>query len=161
MSDGRGLVGGGSAPVRSPTETLRRCNHREGHELGLRADEALAIETCRDCPCCGAWLWISVPPVGTILDTVAQNAASNVPDLDVGLTRRERQLLNVLYRSSYALRHLQLAALVWSDPDRTHDVRSVLCRLHRKLRHSQWAIPFPPQGDGVRLVRGDVVAVAA
>jgi hypothetical protein len=75
-----------------------------------------------------------------------------VPGLDVELTRRERQLLNVLHRSPYALRHQQLAALVWSDPDRTHDVRSALYRLRRKLLTSGWAIPVPPKGKGVRLI---------
>ena len=101
-------------------------------------------------------------PAGrAILDTVAGNAASDVPNLDVDLTRRERQLLNVLYRSQYALRHRQLAALVWSDPDRTHDVRTGLNRLRRKLRDSGWTIPVPPNGQGVRLVREDVTGLAA
>jgi len=52
-----------------------------------------------------------------------------------------------------ALGKAQHAALVWSEPDRTHDVRSVLYRLRRKLRTSGWLIPFPPKGRGVRLVR--------
>jgi DNA-binding response OmpR family regulator len=75
-----------------------------------------------------------------------------VPGLEIELTRRERQVLNVLHRSPYALRHEQLAALVWSEPDRTHDVRSVLYRLRRKLMNSGWAIPFQLKGKGVRLV---------
>src|SRR5206468_12167012 len=77
--------------------------------------------------------------------------AARVPDLDIELTRREQQVLNVLHRSPYPLRHEQLAALVWSEPDRTHDVRSVLYRLRRKLRTSGWLIPFPPKGRGYAL----------
>jgi hypothetical protein len=148
-------VGGAprSAFTRASVETLRRCNHRDGHELSLGADEALAIETYRECPCCEARLWISVPSVGAILDAAAASGAARVPDLDIELTRREQQVLNVLHRSQYPLRHEQLAALVWSEPDRTHDVRSVLYRLRRKLRTSGWLIPFPPKGRGVRLVR--------
>jgi hypothetical protein len=139
--------------ARAPVGTLRRCNHREGHELSLRAEEALTIETYRECPCCDARLWISVPSVGAILDAAVASGATSVPDLDIELTRREQQVLNVLHRSPYPLRHEQLAALVWSEPDRTHDVRSVLYRLRRKLRTSGWLIPFPPKGRGVRLVR--------
>jgi hypothetical protein len=131
---------------------LNRCNHSEGHELSLSADDALAIETSRECPCCAARLWISIPSVGEILEAATLKGSVSVPDLDVELTRRERQVLNVLHRSQYALRHEQLAALVWSEPDRTHDVRSVLYRLRRKLLNSGWAIPFPPKGKGVRLV---------
>jgi DNA-binding winged helix-turn-helix (wHTH) protein len=97
-------------------------------------------------------LWIGFPSVGAILDAATLDRVSNLPDLEVELTRRERQVLSVLHRSSYALRHGQLAALVWSDPDRTHDVRSALYRLRRKLRNSGWAIPFPVKGNGVRLV---------
>ena len=142
-----------SAFARPSVQTLRRCTHSEGHELSLSADDALAIETSRECPCCAARLWISVPSVGVILDTTAHKDAANVLDLDLDLTRREQQVLNVLHRSCYALRHEQLAALVWSEPDRTHDVSSVLYRLRRKLRASGWVIPFPPRGQGVRLVR--------
>jgi hypothetical protein len=133
-------------------ETLNRCNHPEGHELSLNASEASAVEACRDCPCCGAQLWINVPSVGAILDAVTLDGGCSVPDLDVELARRERQVLNVLHRSQYALRHEQLAALVWSDRNRTHEVRSVLYRLRCKLRNSGWAIPFPAEGKGVRLV---------
>jgi len=93
--------------------------------------------------------------------SVSSNAASDIPNLDVDLTRRERQLLNVLYRSHDALRHRQLAALVWSDPARTHDVRTGLYRLRRTLRDSGWTIPVPPNGQGVRLVGEDVVGLAA
>jgi hypothetical protein len=148
-------VGGGtqSALARASVETLRRCNHRDGHELRLGAEEALTIETYRECPCCAARLWISVPSVGAILDAAAASGAGRVPDLDIELTRREQQVLNVLHRSPYPLRHEQLAALVWSEPARTHDVRSVLYQLRRKLRASGWLIPFPPKGRGVRLVR--------
>ena len=148
-------VGGAprSAFTRASVEALRRCNHRDGHELSLRAEEALTIETYRECPCCDARLWISVPSVGAILDAAAATGAARVPDLDIELTRREEQVLSVLHRSPYPLRHEQLAALVWSEPDRTHDVRSVLYRLRRKLRTSGWLIPFPPKGRGVRLVR--------
>ena len=151
-TNARAVGGAQSAFTRSSVETLRRCNHSDGHEVSLSADEALGIETCRECPCCAARLWISVPSVGAILDAVALKDA-NLPDLDVELTRREQQVLNVLHRSPYPLRHEQLAALVWSEPDRTHDVRSVLYRLRRKLRTSGWLIPFPPKGRGVRLVR--------
>ena len=148
-------VGGAprSAFTRASVEALRRCNHRDGHELSLRAEEALTIETYRECPCCDARLWISVPSAGAILDAAAALGAGRVPDLDIELTRREQQVLNVLHRSQSPLRHEQLAALVWSEPDRTHDVRSVLYRLRRKLRTSGWLIPFPPKGRGVRLVR--------
>jgi hypothetical protein len=146
-------VGGAPLSAFTSVETLRRCNHRDGHELILGADEALTIETYRECPCCDARLWVSVPSVGAILDAAAAIGAVSVPDIDVVLTRREQQVLNVLHRSPYPLRHEQLAALVWSEPDRTHDVRSVLYRLRRKLRTSGWLIPFPPKGGGVRLVR--------
>jgi hypothetical protein len=149
----RAVNGPQPAFTRPSVVTLKRCNHSEGHELRLSADDALAIETCRDCPCCAARLWISIPSVGAILDAAALRGGTTVPDLEVELTRRERQVLNVLHRFPYALRHEQLAALVWSEPDRTHDVRSVLYRLRRKLRNSGWAIPFPPKGHGVRLVR--------
>jgi len=142
-----------SAFTRRSIEAPRRCNHRDGHELSLGADEALAIETCRECPCCAARLWISVLSVGAIVDAASATGAVRVPNLDVELTRREQQVLNVLHRSTYALRHGQLAALVWSEPDRTHDVRSVLYRLRRELQTSGWVIPFPPRGQGVRLVR--------
>jgi hypothetical protein len=94
-----------------------------------------------------------------ILDAAAGSELSCVPDLR--LTRRERQLLNVLHRAPYALRHSQLAGLVWSDPDRGHDVRSTLYRLRAKLRGSTWAIPVPPHGNGVRLVRLQPHALAA
>jgi DNA-binding winged helix-turn-helix (wHTH) protein len=151
-TNARAVGGAQSAFTRSSVETLRRCNHSDGHEVSLSADEALGIETCRECPCCATRLWISVPSVGAILDAVALKDA-NLPDLNVELTRREQQVLNVLHRSPYALRHEQLAALVWSEPDRTHDVRSVLYRLRRKLQTSGWVIPFPPKGQGVRLVR--------
>ena len=152
--DARGVGGAPrSAFTRASVETLRRCNHRDGHELSLGADEALAIETYRECPCCDGRLWISLPSVSAILDAAAGTGVARVPDLDVELTRREQQVLNVLHRSPYPLRHEQLAALVWSEPDRTHDVRSVLYRLRRKLRNSGWVIPFPARGRGVRLVR--------
>jgi DNA-binding winged helix-turn-helix (wHTH) protein len=132
-------------------ETPRRCNHPEGHELNLTPGEALAVETFRECPCCGTQLWITIPSVGEVLDA-ANDRGCSVPGLNVELTRRERQVLNTLHRSPYALRHAQLAALVWSDAHRTNDVRSVLYQLRRKLRASGWAIPFPPSGEGVRLM---------
>src|SRR5207244_2388625 len=69
--------------------------------------------------------------------------------------RRERQVLAMLYRARYPLRTGQIASLVWSDSSRTHDVRSVLYRLRRKLRGTPWAIPFSTGGQGVRLVRSD------
>ena len=115
-------------------------------------DDALTIETCRECPCCGARLWVSIPSVAEILETAA-NYGCPVPDLEAALTRRERQVLNLLHHSPYALRHGQLAALVWSESTRTHDVRSVLFRLRRKLQATGWTIPFPPRGQGVRLIR--------
>ena len=74
-------------------------------------------------------------------------------DLEILLTRRERQVLHVLRTSRYPLRPRQVAALIWSDPHRTHDVRSALYRLRTKLRGSGWAIPFPEKGGGIRLVR--------
>jgi DNA-binding response OmpR family regulator len=101
-------------------------------------------------------LWISIPSVAAVLET-ANDRACSVPDLEIELTRRERQILDVLYRSPHPLRHRQLAALVWSEPDRTHGVRTVLHRLRRKLRDSSWSIPFPARGKGVRLV-ADVTA---
>lgn len=140
-----------TAVRRSIEQSPNRCNHPDGHELTLSPAEALLIETGRECPCCAARLWISLPSVGAILDA-ASSGGCRVPDLQVELTRRERQVLNVLHRSSGALRHRQLAGLVWSDPDRTHDVRSVLYELRRKLRNSGWAIPLPAKGKGVRLV---------
>jgi hypothetical protein len=159
---GRSLRGGPAAPARSHAHAVKPCNHREGHELALSVAEALApVEPHRECPCCNARLWISIPSVGAILDTVAHSARSSVPDLDVDLTRRERQLLNVLHRAQFPLRHRQLAALVWRDCDRTHDVRSVLYRLRGKLRGSGWTIPIPPNGQGVRLERVQSTALAA
>lgn len=130
------------------------CDHPEGHELKLVAEEGLCVETYRECPCCNARLWITLPSVAEIIDS-ATDSGCNVPDLDVELTRRERQVLNVLYRSRRALRHRQLAGLVWSDPDRTHDVRTVLYRLRRKLRNSGWDIPVPTGGKGICLVADD------
>ncbi len=129
------------------------CNHPDGHEISLRPHEALAVETFRECPCCGARLWVSVPPVGVLLESDTVEDGTGVSDLDEVLTRRERQLLNVLRNSRYPLRAGQLAALIWSDPDRTHDVRSALYRLRYKLRNSSWAIPFAENGRGIRLVR--------
>jgi hypothetical protein len=129
------------------------CNHPDGHEISLRPHEALAVETVRECPCCGARLWVSVPPVGVLLESATLEDSTGVSDLDEVLTRRERQLLNVLRNSRYPLRAGQLAALIWSDPDRTHDVRSALYRLRYKLRNSSWAIPFAENGRGIRLVR--------
>ena len=109
------------------------------------------METQRECPCCGARLWIAMPSVGAMLDA-ANDYACSVPGLDVELTRRERQVLNILHRSRYPLRHGQLAGLVWSDSDRTHDVRSVVYQLRRKLRNTGWTIPFSARGRGIRLV---------
>jgi hypothetical protein len=140
------IVGGPSAQAPS------HCGHSDGHELSLNTSDALSIETCRECPCCTARLWISIPTVGAILESAALRGACPVPGLDIQLTQRERQLLNVLHRSQYALRHQQLAALVWSDPDRTHDVGATLYRLRRKLLGSGWAIPCQPRGNGLRLV---------
>jgi hypothetical protein len=159
---GRQTFGAASPPPsRRLASGAPRCTHREGHELALDPAEALATETPRKCPCCCARLWISVPTVGAILDGAASSERSSVPDLRVRLTRRERQVLTVLHRAPYPLRHSQLAALVWSDPDRGHDVRSTLYRLRAKLRGSRWAIPVPPHGDGVRLVPLQPDAVAA
>jgi len=145
-------VGRQSTFNRPTLQPLNRCRHSEGHDLILCAGDALSIETPRECPCCAARLWISIPSVAEILEASASRDGCTVPDLEVELTRRERQILNVLHRSPYALRHQQLAALVWSDPDRTHEVRSTLYRLRRKLVHSGWAIPVPERGKGVRLV---------
>jgi hypothetical protein len=47
----------------------------------------------------------------------------------------------VLHAEPWPLRQSELAALVWSDADRGHDVRSTLYRLRAKLRGSQWSIP--------------------
>jgi hypothetical protein len=129
------------------------CAHTDGHEINLRPREALAVETLRECPCCGARLWISVPSVGMLLDAAALEDDTGASDLEILLTRRERQMLNVLRSSRYPLRAGQLAAFIWSDPHRTHDVRSALYRLRTKLRGSSWAIPFPEKGGGIRLVR--------
>jgi len=104
---------------------------------------------------------MSLPSVGAILDAAYRLGRCDVPDLGVELTRREQQVLNVLHRAPYPLRHRQIAALVWSDPDRSHDVRSALYRLRAKLRGSGWAIPFPSKGKGVRLVRVQSTALAA
>jgi hypothetical protein len=134
------------------TGPIPACNHPDGHEISLRPHEALAVEAFRECPCCGARLWISVPSVGALLETGPFEDDTGAPDLDLVLTRRERQVLNVLRRSRYPLRAEQLAALIWSDPHRTHDVRSALYRLRYKLRNSAWAIPFPQRGRGIRLV---------
>ena len=154
--------GGGSAALsRGLASGTVGCTHSEAHELALDPAEALALETVRECPCCGGWLWISVPPVGTILDLAASSGLSNVPDLRVRLTRRERQLVDVLHRADYQLRHSQLAALVWSDPNRGHDVRSTLYRLRAKLRGSPWTITIPPHGEAVRLVRVQTDILAA
>src|ERR1700716_3465756 len=102
MSDRQSFGGGLTAPSRRRADTVKRSAHREGHDLALTAVEALApIEARRECPCCSARLWISVPSIGAILDTVAHSARSGVPDLGVDLTRRERQLLNVLTAHSY------------------------------------------------------------
>jgi hypothetical protein len=129
------------------------CAHADGHEINLRPREALAVETPRECPCCGARLWINVPSVGTLLGAAALEGDTGASDLELLLTRRERQVLHVLRTSRYPLRARQVAALIWSDPHRTHDVRSALCRLRTKLRGSSWAIPFPEKGGGIRLVR--------
>ena len=129
------------------------CAHADGHEINLRPREALAVETLRECPCCGARLWISVPSVATLLDAAALEGDTGASDLEILLTRRERQVLNVLRSSRNPLRAGQLAARIWSDPDRTHDVRSALYRLRYKLRNSNWAIPFAENGRGIRLVR--------
>jgi len=162
MSSSRSFGGGLTAPSRPLAHSVKRCNHREGHDFALSAGEALApIEARRECPCCGARLWMSLPSVGAILDAAYRLGRCDVPDLGVELTRREQQVLNVLHRAPYPLRHRQIAALVWSDPDRSHDVRSALYRLRAKLRGSGWAIPFPSKGKGVRLVRVQSTALAA
>ena len=135
------------------TGPISACTHANGHEISLRPREALSVEASRECPCCAARLWISVPSVGMLLETAAFEGEPLAPDLDAVFTRRERQVLNILRSSRYPLRAGQLAALIWSDPHRTHDVRSALYRLRNKLRNSSWAIPFPEKGRGVRLVR--------
>lgn len=138
--------------LRTRKFVIPACTHAEGHEISLRPREALSVEASRECPCCYARLWISVPSVGMLLEIAALNDKTYGPGLDAVLTRRERQVLNVLRSSPYPLRAGQLAALVWSDPHRTHDVRSALHRLRNKLRDSGWAIPFAEKGGGVRLV---------
>jgi len=153
--------GGPPAPASRPTVPARLCPHPDGHELALSAPNALRGEVRQQCPCCAARLWIGVPSIAALLEAAALAGASGVPDLDVELTRRERQVLAVLHRASSALRSEQLAALVWSDPYRTHDVRTVLHRLRRKLRGSGWSIPTAPPGGGLRLVRGEAAALAA
>jgi len=162
MSNSRSFGGGLTAPSRPYADTPKGCKHGEGHDLALSAGEALTpIEAYRECPCCGARLWMSLPSVGAILDAAYRLGHCDVPDLGVDLTRREQQVLNVLHGAPYPLRHGQIAALVWSDPDRGHDVRSTLYRLRAKLRGSGWAIPFPPTGKGVCLVRAQSTALAA
>ena len=155
------LSGASLGRTRAVVRTPSTCNHPEGHDLALDVRDMLLIEACRQCPCCNARLWISVPPVGAILDAVARSGFSSVPDLNVQLTRRERQLLNVLHAAPWPLRHNQLAALVWSGADRGHDVRSTLYRLRAKLRGSQWSIPLQPPRQGLRLVRQQTDVVAA
>lgn len=95
------------------------------------------------------------------LDAVARSGFSSVPDLDLELTRRERQLLNVLHAAPWPLRSDQLAALVWSDAHRSHEVRSTLYRLRVKLRGTPWSIPIQSSRQGLRLVRRPSGAVAA
>ncbi len=153
--------GGLLAAASRPTVPARLCPHADGHELKLSAPDVLRGEVRQQCPCCDARLWIGVPAVAALLQAAALAGASRVPGLDVALTRRERQVLAVLHRAPTALRSEQLAALVWSDPYRTHDVRTVLHRLRRKLRGSGWSIPTAPRGGGLRLVRGDAAALAA
>ena len=153
--------GAGLGRTRTVARTPSTCNHPEGHDLALEVNDALLIEARRQCPCCNARLWISVPSVGIILDAVARSGFSSVPDLDVELTRRERQLLNVLHAAPWPLRSDQLAALVWSDAHRRHEVRSTLYRLRVKLRGTPWSIPIQSSRLGLRLVRRPSDAVAA
>jgi len=77
--EGQILGGRCSVITQTPVEEVRRCNHRDGHELSLSAGEALAIEACRECPCCGARLWIGFPSVGAILDAATLDRVSNLP----------------------------------------------------------------------------------
>jgi hypothetical protein len=90
---------------------------------------------------------------GELLEHVTLGETGGLPDVDIDLKPRERQVLAVLYRAHYPLRTGQIASLVWSDSSRTHDVRSVLYRLRRKLRGTPWAIPVSPGGQSVRLTR--------
>jgi hypothetical protein len=154
-SDQRNPDGGLSVRIRRGAEPATRCTHPDSHELRLGTHEALAVAPALDCPCCGARLWISFPTAGELLERVTLDEAGGVPDLEVELKRRERQVLAVLYRARQPLRTGAIASLVWSDSSRTHDVRSVLYRLRRKLRGTPWAIPVWPGGQGVRLVRSD------
>ena len=100
------------------------CAHTDGHEISLRPREALAVETLRECPCCGARLWISVPSVGTLLAAAALEGDGGASDLEILLTRRERQVLNVLRTSRYPLQARQVAALI----SRTRSARRALTR---------------------------------
>ncbi len=151
-SDQRNPDGGLSARIRHAAEPATRCTHPDGHELRLATREALAVAPALDCPCCGARLWIAFPTPGELLEHVTLGETGGVPDLDVDLNRRERQVLAVLCRARYPRRTGQIASLVWSDSSRTHDVRSALYRLRRKLRGTPWAIPVSPGSQGVRLV---------
>lgn len=123
--------------------------------MRLTTREALApTEAARECPCCGARLWITIPTAGQQLEHVAPDCKA-LSDLNTVLARRERQVLGVLHEAARPLDHEQIAALVWADADRTHDVRTVLHRLRHKLRGSAWSIPVTRGGAGVRLVRSD------
>ncbi|MBV9598333.1 MAG: helix-turn-helix domain-containing protein [Chloroflexi bacterium] len=123
--------------------------------MRLTVREALApTEAARECPCCHARLWITIPTAGQQLEHIARDCM-DIPDLHTALARRERQVLGVLHQAARPLDHAQIAALVWADADRTHDVRTVLHRLRHKLRGSPWSIPTTPAGQGVRLVRSD------
>jgi hypothetical protein len=70
--------------VRSTTSVLE---HRPG-KWPRNAVIVAILQARRECPCWSAQLWISIPSVSAILDTVAHSARSSVPDIDVDLTRR-------------------------------------------------------------------------
>ena len=151
----RGGVRHAGAPARSIHETGGHCTHADGHALRLTVREAFApTQAARECACCHARLWITIPTAGEQLEHIARDRI-DIPDLHTALARRERQVLSVLHQAVRPMDHAQIAALVWADADRTHDVRTVLHRLRHKLRGSPWSIPTTPAGQGVRLVRSD------
>jgi hypothetical protein len=129
------------------------CTHPDGHEIRLRPREAMSIEAARDCPCCGARLWIQVPSVSRLLESIGIEEDAPSAILEAGLGGLERRRVTVLRKAPYPLRSSQVAAILWSDESRTHDVRSLLYRVRRKLRGTGWTIPVPERGQGVRLLQ--------
>lgn len=96
------------------------CTHPDGHEIRLRAREAMSIEAARDCPCCGARLWIQVPSVSRLLESIGVEEETPSAILEAGLGALERRLVSLLRKSPSPLGPSQLAAILWSDESRTH-----------------------------------------